>query len=134
MSFIEAITTVYGRYATFTGRSRRPEYWWWALYIVLGAVAVALIETALGLGMWSMVMGDDEIHGMYQGGPLTWLWSVAHLLPGLAVAVRRLHDTDRSGWWLMLALIPVVGALVLLYFMASIGTRGDNRFGAEPAA
>lgn len=133
MTFTESIKTVYGKYATFTGRSRRPEYWWWALYMVLGGIVIAMIESRLGLGMGYMGMGGGAVSAGYEGGPLTVVWSLANLLPGLGVAVRRLHDTDRSGWWLLIALIPVIGVLVLLYFMASVGTSGENRFGAEPA-
>jgi uncharacterized membrane protein YhaH (DUF805 family) len=133
MTFTESVKAVYGKYATFSGRARRPEYWWWALYMVLSGIGIAIIESSLGLGMGHMGMGGGAMSAGYEGGPMSGLWAIANLLPGIGVAVRRLHDTDRSGWWLLIALIPLIGALVLLYFMVSEGTRGDNRFGAEPA-
>lgn len=94
MNFVESIQTCFRKYADFNGRATRPEYWWFVLfqfvaYLVLGAIS----DWAVGV-----------------------FWLVT-LLPGIAVAVRRLHDTGRSGWWLLLGFIPLVGALVLIYFM-----------------
>jgi uncharacterized membrane protein YhaH (DUF805 family) len=132
MDFTEAVKTVYGKYATFTGRARRSEYWWWALYMLITGSIVALVESSMGLGMGHMGMGGGSMSAGYEGGPLTGIWSLAHLLPGLGLAVRRLHDTERSGWWLLIVLIPLIGLLVLLYFFISKGTTGPNRFGEDP--
>jgi uncharacterized membrane protein YhaH (DUF805 family) len=132
MDFTEAVKGVYNKYATFSGRARRSEYWWWALYMLITGSVIALIESSMGLGMGHMGMGNGSMSAGYQGGPLPGLWSLAHLLPGLAVAVRRLHDTDRSGWWLLIVLIPVIGLLALLYFFITKGTTGPNRFGEDP--
>ena len=124
MDMITAIKTVLGKYATFSGRATRPEYWWWFL-------ATIILFTVLGLidgGLIAPMMGF-ETFSPDAGQPVSMVVSLALLLPNLAVAVRRLHDTDRSGWWLLLSLIPLLGALVLLYFFVQRGTEGSNRFG-----
>jgi uncharacterized membrane protein YhaH (DUF805 family) len=133
MPFVEAIRTVYGKYVTFSGRARRSEYWWWALYMLIAGGVIAAVEMRLGLGLGTVAGGDGSIQAAYQGGLLTGIWALAHLIPGIAVAVRRLHDTDRSGWWLLIVFVPVIGVLVLLYFYVSRGTPGENRFGPHPA-
>jgi uncharacterized membrane protein YhaH (DUF805 family) len=133
MTFADAIKAVYGKYAVFSGRASRPEYWWWFLYMLIGGGIVAAIEMSLGLGFGTVTSGDGAMSASYQGGPLTGIWGLAHLLPGLGVAIRRLHDTDRSGWWLLIGFVPVIGVLVLIYFYVSRGTAGENRFGPHPA-
>jgi uncharacterized membrane protein YhaH (DUF805 family) len=132
MNFTEAVSKVYRNYATFGGRARRPEYWWWALYMLITGIVVGIIEYNLGLGTGVISSGGGELSASYNGGPLSGLWSLAHLLPGLAVAVRRLHDTDRSGWWLLVAFIPLIGFILLIVWFATKGTTGPNRFGEEP--
>lgn len=104
-------------YANFHGRARREEYWMFTLINVL-------IQIALGI-VWVIVSGSDT-------NVLGALYSLAVLIPALAVSVRRLHDTDRSGWWLLLALIPIIGALVVLYFFVLDSTPGTNKFGENP--
>jgi uncharacterized membrane protein YhaH (DUF805 family) len=132
MDFTEAVKSVYSKYATFSGRARRSEYWWWALYMLITGAVVGVIEYSLGLGTGVVGSGGGEFSATYNGGPLSGIWSLAHLLPGLGVAVRRLHDTDRSGWWLLIVLIPLIGFLILLYFLVTKGTAGPNRFGDDP--
>ncbi|MGY3925716.1 DUF805 domain-containing protein [Aeromonas simiae] len=102
------------QYAVFRGRARRKEYWMFILFNILVALALAVVGALIG----NML--------------LSHLYSLAVLVPGLAVAVRRLHDTNRSGWWLLINLIPLVGVLAFLYFMVSEGERGANRFGEDP--
>ena len=124
MDMITAIKTVLGKYATFSGRATRPEYWRWLL-------ATIILFTVLGLidgGLIAPMMGF-ETFSPDAGQPVSMVVSLALLLPNLAVVVRRLHDTDRSGWWLLLSLIPLLGTLVLLYFFVQRGTEGSNRFG-----
>jgi len=111
------------KYAVFTGRARRKEYWMFTLFNVLISIALTFIDVLL-LGH---DMGDPGSIGI-----VSTLYSLAVLLPSLAVSIRRLHDTDRSGWWLLIALIPFIGAVVLLVFMCLDGTRGSNRFGVNP--
>jgi uncharacterized membrane protein YhaH (DUF805 family) len=104
-------------YATFTGRARRTEYWMFLLFNFLISFALGVVETILG--------GPGLLVGLY---------SLAVFIPTLAVSIRRLHDTDRSGWWLLIGLIPFVGAIVLLVFAVQDGQAGDNRYGPNPKA
>ena len=124
------------RYARFSGRARPKEYWMFILFLLLCFIAIGIVEGLLGLsttehwvrrGPWSFNTGYHT-----RGGPLTGLFGLAILIPWLAVAVRRLHDTDRSGFWLLIIFFPLIGSLVLLVFFIMSGTRGPNRFGPDP--
>jgi uncharacterized membrane protein YhaH (DUF805 family) len=132
VTFIEAVKSVYRNYATFSGRAARSEYWWFVLFSFIAGIVVMVVEGALGLGQGSMMSGGGGFSASYNGGILSILWSLGNLLPSLAVGVRRLHDTDRSGWWLLIALIPLIGAIVLIVFFCTRGTTGPNRFGEDP--
>jgi uncharacterized membrane protein YhaH (DUF805 family) len=109
------------RYADFSGRSRRKEYWLFLLFIILVSVGVGVVEAALGLA---------GTVGPY--GAVSLLFAIAIIVPSIAVGVRRLHDTDRSGWWILISFVPIVGSIVLLVFYVLEGTRGPNRFGPDP--
>ena len=113
------------KYATFAGRARRKEYWWFMLFY-------SLVMTGLVIGDM-MLVGPDAV-AIYGGGPLTGIGFLAFFLPGLAVTVRRLHDHDRSGWFILLGLLPFIGAIILFIFNVQRGTIGDNRFGPDPLA
>ncbi len=102
-------------YAVFTGRSRRTAYWMFVLFNIIISLALQFIDAAIG-----------------DGGLLNGLYSLAVLVPAIAVTVRRLHDTDRSGWWILIGLIPLIGAIVLIVFAAQDSTPGPNRFGPNP--
>lgn len=124
------------RYVRFTGRARPKEYWMFILFVFLGMVALTIVESIFGLGStinwadsgpWWAGVGYSRT-----AGPLVGLFTLAMIVPHLAVGVRRLHDTDRSGWWWLLAFLPLVGGLVLLVFFIMSGTRGANRYGADP--
>ena len=112
------------RYAEFTGRSRRKEYWMFMLLSIGIYIAASILDRIVGM--------NGMIAGRY--GPITVLVALGLLVPSLAVSIRRLHDSDRSGWWLLLGLVPMVGEIIVLVFMVLKGTRGDNRFGADPKA
>jgi uncharacterized membrane protein YhaH (DUF805 family) len=119
------------RYAEFSGRSRRKEYWMFVLLNLLIAVAVWALMALLyiaGLSETDMTAIMMPVFILYA------LVALAFVIPGLAVTVRRLHDTDRSGWNILLGLIPLVGAIVLLVFYCTDGTPGPNRFGPDPKA
>lgn len=109
------------QYATFSGRARRKEYWYFLLFHIIITTVLFAIDDNTG-----NLAADGEI------GLLSGLYTLAVLIPGLAVSVRRLHDTDRSGWWVLIGLIPLVGAIVLLVFALQDGTPGQNRFGPSP--
>ncbi|MEN9409047.1 MAG: hypothetical protein RL216_1021 [Pseudomonadota bacterium] len=124
MNMIDAVKAVFSKYATFEGRARRSEYWWFVLFNLIVSI---ILEAAFGGGHG---MGEG---GMMMGGNLvSTLWSLATLLPAIAVGARRLHDIDRTGWWLLLWFIPLIGWIALIVFFASRGTAGPNRFGNDP--
>jgi uncharacterized membrane protein YhaH (DUF805 family) len=104
-------------YADFTGRARRKEYWMFALVSTIISVALAVLDSALSLN--SLLS-------------LGVLYSLAVLLPSLAVGVRRLHDTGRSGWWMLISLIPLIGGIVLIVFFATNGQEQPNAYGPDP--
>jgi uncharacterized membrane protein YhaH (DUF805 family) len=116
MSIQESVSTCFSKYATFQGRAPRSEYWWWALFCV--------IVTAILLGLGAALMGDSSIPWIVFS-----LFMLAIILPSLAVTVRRLHDSDHSGWWYFIQLVPAIGGLWFLYFMVIGGSPGPNRFG-----
>ena len=126
MNMIEAVKAVFANYATFSGRARRSEYWWFFLFnLIVSALLALLFGNGHGMG-GGMGMGG--------GSMLNSLWSLAVLLPSLAVGARRLHDIDRAGWWLLIGFIPLIGWLILIYWFATKGTLGANRFGPDPLA
>ncbi|MGL6352631.1 DUF805 domain-containing protein [Aeromonas veronii] len=110
--------SVLKQYEVFSGRARRTEYWMFVLCNVIVMLLLGMVDKLIG--------GDNEL--------ISSIYSLAVLLPSLAVAARRLHDTDRSAWWLLLGLIPIIGTLVLIYFMVCNGQQGPNRFGDDPKA
>ncbi len=120
MNFTQAITAGFQNYVNFTGRASRSEFWFWVLFAVLVSIAATLIDVVL--------FSDSEM------SPVNTLAGVALLLPNLSVSVRRLHDIDRSGWWILLGLIPIVGWIIIIIWNCTKGTAGPNRFGPDPLA
>ena len=119
MSFADAVRkALLENYANFQGRATRPEFWWFMLAILLATLVAAVI--------------DDELIG--RGSVLETLVGLGTIIPSLAVGVRRLHDTDRTGWWQLLHLVPLIGLIVLIVWWVTPGEPGPNRFGAPPAA
>jgi uncharacterized membrane protein YhaH (DUF805 family) len=115
--YLEALT----KYAVFSGRSRRMEYWYFVLFNLIVFIVLGLIDTLLGT--FNVVQGVGLLSGIY---------SLAVIIPTLAVTVRRLHDIDRTGWWIFINLIPLIGTIVLLVFALTPGTLGSNRYGSDP--
>lgn len=125
MNFSEAVKSVIGKYATFTGRASRSEYWYFILFMVILNIVLGIVDNGLLHTTMSTPEGDVGILGTLAG--------LALLLPSLGVAVRRLHDVGRSGWWLLLNL-TVIGGLVVLYWFVQPGTQGPNDHGPDPLA
>jgi uncharacterized membrane protein YhaH (DUF805 family) len=117
--YLDALT----RYAQFDGRARRTAYWMFTLITTLVAIALGFIDAALGLEI-GPAKADVGVLGI--------LYALLVLVPSIAVAVRRLHDTNRSGWWLLIAMVPLLGVIVLLVMLCLDSTPGDNRFGPNP--
>jgi len=123
MTFSQAVSSVLlNKYATFSGRARRSEYWWWYLFVTIVFVVAGIIDQAVGFTYSDLTIG---------GGWLATIAGIVFLVPNLAVAVRRLHDTGRTGWWLLIGLIPLVGFIVLIYFFV-LDSENDNQYGPYP--
>jgi uncharacterized membrane protein YhaH (DUF805 family) len=132
MGFWEAVRSVFNQYATFSGRARRAEFWWFVLFNFLGQMVAGIADLALfGEGTLTMGMGRGE--GMAQApSVIGGIFSLVVLIPGLAVGARRLHDIGRSGWWQLLWIIPIIGFIVLLWWMTTRGYEGPNDYGPDP--
>ena len=139
MTFADSVTKCFRNYVTFSGRASQSEYWWFILFVLVGSVIATIIEVA--------VLGQPVVYETTStsfsvsthGGPLSGLFSLLTLLPGISVFVRRMHDTGRSGWWFWLGLIPLIGWIFLLVWLCTRGTAGANKYGepvtdAKPAA
>ena len=122
------------QYVDFSGRARRREYWMFVLVNVVIVIVLSLIDTLLGTGGFRATSGGGSFYAANSLGLLSGLYTLAVLLPSIAVTVRRLHDTDRTGWWILLGFIPIIGGIVLLVFYVLEGTRGPNRYGPDPKA
>jgi len=117
MDFGEAVRSGFDHYTKFEGRAGRPPFWWWFLFGVLVAIGANIIDAILGT--WGIING---------------LAALALLLPNISVSIRRLHDTDHSGWWILIGLIPIVGFIVLLIFYIREGDAGENKYGPSPGS
>ena len=114
--------TALQKWADFSSRARRREFWFFSLVYIVIAIVLGFVDGMVGLTLATGI------------GVLGGLFALAMLIPSISVAVRRLHDTNRSGWWLLIAVIPVIGWLVLLVFYLLDSQPGDNRFGPNPKA
>jgi len=120
------------RYFDFSGRSRRLEYWLFVIFVVIGEIIAMVLDAKLGLGGTvnsSSEVGDGTASASFNvsgGGPILLIFLALIIIPAIAVAVRRMHDQDRAGWWILL---PIVGPIMVMFIG---GTRGPNRFGPDP--
>jgi uncharacterized membrane protein YhaH (DUF805 family) len=118
MGFGEAISSGFSNYVNFSGRTQRSGYWFWTLFVCILSVVASILDmvvaAAIGFSFVSVLL------------------LLAIFIPGVAVSVRRMHDLDKSGWWLLIAFIPIIGAIMLLIWFCSAGTPGVNRFGPDP--
>ena len=115
MGFSEAVKSGFDHYTTFDGRASRPAFWWWFLFGILVAIGANIVDAVIGSQILSIVA------------------SLGLLLPNLSVGIRRLHDTDRSGWWILIGLIPIIGFIVLIVFYVQQSDPGDNSYGPPMA-
>lgn len=113
MGFADAIKSGFNKYVAFSGRAARSEYWFWTLFTIIASIVAGIIDTVIGLGFIGLLV------------------SLGLFLPSLAVAVRRLHDLDRTGWWLLIAFTGI-GIILLIVWDCIKGTTGPNRFGSDP--
>ena len=116
MGFGQAISAGFSNYVNFSGRACRSEYWYWILFIIIADIVAAIIDQTLGIQL------------------VTGLFGLVTIIPNIAIAIRRLHDLDRTGWWILLGFIPLIGWIILLIWYVTKGTDGPNRFGPDPLA
>lgn len=117
MSFVEAIKSVLSKYVTFSGRARRSEFWWWYLAMIILSVILYVITGK----------GESDM-----GNLVSTIVALAVFLPNLAVAIRRLHDIGKCGWWVLINLVPLVGWIILLIFYVRDSEPGTNQYGPNP--
>ncbi len=122
VDFGTAVKLGFQRYVDFSGRSTRAEYWWWELFLTVVSVALIIADT---------LTGNSSTFG-WLGGLLTTLFTLATIIPSLAVGVRRLHDINRTGWWLLLWFVLVIGWIVLIVWAVERGDEGPNKYGPDP--
>lgn len=114
MGVTEAVGSVLGKYAQFSGRARRSEYWWWTLAVFVVGLVADFVDLAVHSPLLQIVL------------------FLATVLPSLAVGVRRLHDTGKSGWFLLVGFIPLVGTILVLVWLCGDSARGANQYGPDP--
>ena len=119
MSMVEAVKSVFGQYATFTGRARRSEYWYFTLFNFLVSLVISVL--------WAVILRGEGSLNFLSG-----IWTLATFVPSLAVSIRRLHDTGKSGWYCLISLIPLAGAIILIVFLATDSQPGTNQYGPNP--
>ena len=117
MSLGDAVKSVFSKYATFSGRARRSEYWYFVLFQLIVGVVIGVLALIVGESVATAIEG---------------IWGLAILIPTLAVTWHRLHDIGKSGAWIFINLVPLVGSIILLVFMCKDSEPGDNRFGPNP--
>jgi len=117
MSFSEAVKDGFDHYAKFDGRASRSSFWWWVLFTFIVGIVCNIIDGAIF---------DTLI--------LSWIASVALILPNISKGIRRLHDTGRTGWWLLIAFVPLIGFIVLLIFFLEKSDPAANEYGPAPDA
>ena len=116
MTFVEAVKACLSKYADFSGRARRSEYWYWVLYVIAVDIVTTVLDKAIGTSF------------------LYYLGAVALLVPSIAVGVRRMHDLGKSGWYLLIGLIPLVGWVIVIVWAATEGQPETNAYGDSPKA
>ena len=121
------LDTIKNKYAKFDGRATRSEYWYFILFYFI----VSFIVILLDIFVVNPMLGATPEQAQ-QGGLLQIILALALLIPSIAVGVRRLHDIGKSGWWILVGLVPIIGALVLIYFYVLDSQVGENQYGPNP--
>jgi len=130
MTLVVSVKTCLSKYATWQGRASRSEFWYFNLFSFLCSLLAQLIDNVLGITFkFTNELTGQELSS--NGGYIQALVVLGMFLPQLAVLVRRLHDTNRSGWWYWLFLVPFIGAILLLVWFCSAGTTGENSYGPD---
>ena len=111
------------KYAVFSGRARRKEFWMFVLFNFIAVIVAGILDNIL-----------NTTYSNQSTGIISTLYSLAVLLPGLGVAIRRMHDLGKSGWWVLVSLIPIAGIIWYIVLVATEGQHGDNQYGADPKA
>jgi uncharacterized membrane protein YhaH (DUF805 family) len=117
MTFSEAVKSGFDHYTKFDGRAGRPAYWWWFLFAILVGIGANIIDAIIGTF-----------------GVVSGLAGLALLLPNLSVSIRRMHDINRSGWWILIFIVPIVGFILWLVWFLREGDPGENDYGPPPPA
>jgi uncharacterized membrane protein YhaH (DUF805 family) len=131
MTFMDSISACFSKYITFSGRAQRSEFWWFVLFLLVGQMIAGAADSAI-FGNNVVMLGGMEFS--YNAGYFGNIFALVTFLPAWAVEIRRLHDIGKSGWWLLLWLIPLIGFIILLIWLIRKGTDGDNEYGADPLA
>ncbi len=126
MKFTESIRAFFSRYTDFQGRTPRSGYWWVVLFLVAVSFVMWAVDMVLFEGIYPQTLLEQGF------GPGSILFIAATFIPNLALGFRRLHDTGRSAWWILIGLVPIVGAIVLLVFYLLPSTPGSNQYGPNP--
>jgi uncharacterized membrane protein YhaH (DUF805 family) len=135
MSFGQAVSTCFKKYAVFKGRASRSEFWYWVLFYILVSIVLNILDSLFGWQINTISNTDtgNSLTTVYNAGWLSSIWALAVLLPTLAVSVRRLHDVGKSGWWWWLGVICCIGPLILIFaFYIKESEAGDNKYGPPP--
>jgi len=126
VKFTESIRAFFSRYTDFQGRTPRSGYWWVVLFLVAVSFVMWAVDMVLFEGIYPQTLLEQGF------GPGSILFIAATFIPNLALGFRRLHDTGRSAWWILIGLVPIVGAIVLLVFYLLPSTPGSNQYGPNP--
>lgn len=141
MSFTESIKYVFSNYAVFRGRASRSQFWFWVLFVWIAQFVLNIIDSALGLRVGAstqdLVIGGQVVPFANSGvGVLSILFAIAIILPNIGVAIRRLHDSGKTGWWLLIGVVltPLcgIGAILLFVMYLLPSTQGANTYGSAP--
>lgn len=133
MILVQSLIAAFKNYVNFSGRASRGNYWWYVLAYAIVFIVLTFVDKAVFGGGQTTMDTTDGVNVSFDAGVLTTIWLLANIIPLISAGVRRLHDTDRSGWMYLLSIIPLVN-LYLLYLLIIKGTAGANRFGDDPLA